>query len=388
MKLNFLLLLALCATIVFTQCTSSNKTYRNKATEILYQNLKEISAGDGFMFGSANPTTLMYKERHIWEGFDNSDFKEITGQHPAFYESDFMWFDNDSLRQPDIDAMRKAYERGAVVGYCWHLRGMNSASFYSKNGNEFTADKNLVKNIVAGGNRDQNAALDWFYTKLDTLVIQTIKELGFPLTFRPFHEMNGGWFWWGKDNCTPDEYIQLFRMTVDYMRKNGVRNVLYVWSPDTKLTMEYYPGDEYVDILGLDIYEMGAVAYKTIKMVETELEKMIDYADSTGKIGAITETGLRFENGVRRYPEVNPYYWSQNVLETIINNEKLNRLTWVLSWYSADWSKQRKSQVYYPYRGMENDFRYGEQAINDFIRFYNHEYTIFEDDLPDMYQSH
>jgi mannan endo-1,4-beta-mannosidase len=150
--------------------------------------------------------------------------------------------------------------------------------------------------------------------------------------------------------------------------------------------MEYYPGNDYVDIIGLDIYEMGAVHYKSHQMVTHELKKMVDYATNNNKIAAITETGLRMENGVYRYPEEKPDYWSNYVLAPIVNNPEINRIAWVLSWYSSDWSKQRKSQFYYPYKGIEKDFGNGQAAINDFIDFFNHPATIFEDDLPNLYQ--
>ena len=361
-------------------------TLRDQKTENLYNNLKKLSTEGKIMYGSANPTTLMYKETHISKGFNNSDVKEITGQNPALHESDFMWFDDPKLIEPDKAASKSAYRRGAVIAYCWHLRGKESISFYARDRAKFTADKELVRKITSGGKRTDNPELDWLYTKLDSTVIATFKEFGFPVIFRPWHEMNGGWFWWGKDNCSPDEYIKLFQITVDYMRTQGVTNVLYAWSPDTKLTMEYYPGDEYVDILGLDIYEMGVVPHKTIDKITIELEKLTDYAASKDKVAAITETGLRFENNVFRYPEETPDYWSKYILEPLVSNPKLNRIVWVLSWYSADWSRNRKSQVYYPYVGMENDFKNGQEAIDDFLKFYNHPATLFEDDLPDMYK--
>jgi mannan endo-1,4-beta-mannosidase len=385
-KYKTLLTVGFMSIISFYNCKNTpENSHMDEATGILYQNLKNIANDGKLMFGVANPSTIMYKETHIYSGFETSDIKEITGQNPAVYESDFMWYDDPKHILPDKTAMKKAFERGAVLAYCWHLRGKNSNSFYSKDKGRFTSDKSLVKEIVAGGSREDNPSLDWLYTKLDTLVIPTFKEFGFPIIFRPWHEMNGGWFWWGSDNCTPDEYVKLYRITVDYMRKSGLKNILYAWSPDTKFTMEYYPGDEYVDILGLDIYEMGAVDYKPLEMVVKELEKMIDYADSAGKITAITETGLRKENGVFRYPEVNPNYWTKNVLEPLVSNPKLSRVVWVLSWYSSDWSGQRQSQVYYPYKGMENDFEKGQAAIDDFFEFYNHPATLFENDLPKMY---
>ena len=359
---------------------------QNKATQILYANLKKLSGEGKLMFGCANPTTLMYDKRHIYSEFNNSDCKEITGQNPAYYESDFMWHVKDSLKVADLEAMRKAFERGAVVGYCWHFRGKESNSFYAKGRNgKLTADKNLVQKIVAGGLREENPELDWFYKQLDSVVIAPIKELGFPMTFRPWHEMNGNWFWWGSGNCTPEEYVKLYKMTVDHMREAGVTNILYAWSPDTKFTQEYYPGNDYVDVLGLDIYEMGAASYKPMDMCVDELEKLTDFAAANGKIAAITETGLRMENGVFRYPEEIPDYWTKYILEPIVNNPKLSRLIWVESWYSADWSGIHKSQFYIPYKGIEKDFDKGQEAIDDFLKFFNHPATLFEDDLPDMY---
>jgi mannan endo-1,4-beta-mannosidase len=361
-------------------------SFRDKATDNLYANLKKLAVEKKIMFGCANPTTLKYKETHIREGFTSSDCKDITGQNPAFYESDFMWHVNDTLRKADILASKLAYERGAVIGYCWHLRGMKSQSFYAKGKQGASADSLLVKKIVAGGNRLQNPELDWLLTLLDTLVIPTIKDFGFPIVFRPWHEMNGGWFYWGKDNCTPEEYIQLYRITVDYMRLKGVKNVLYSWSPDTKFTLEYYPGDAYVDILGLDIYEIGAADYKPLAMILGEIGKITDFATDHQKVAAITETGLRMEGNHFRYPNEIPDYWTKCVLEPIVNDAKASRVVWIESWYSADWSKKRKGQFYIPYLGLDKDQPKGQQAIDDFIQFYKHPATLFEDDLPNMYQ--
>ncbi|MGF7141079.1 glycoside hydrolase family 26 protein [Roseimarinus sediminis] len=389
-QLNYLFLPALLLLLSCSGTKQESKTaadYRNAETETLYIKLKALADSGKIMFGCANPTTLMYKEKHIWEGFNNSDSKEITGQHPAYYESDFMWHGDDpKLRTADLEAMKKAYERGAVTGYCWHIRGMESNSFYAQRNGINTADSLLVKKIVKGGTRDDNPELNWFYTQLDSVVIPVFKELGFATTFRPWHEMNGGWFWWGSATCTPEEYVQLYRLTVDYLRNSGVDNLLYVWSPDTRLTMEYYPGDDYVDILGLDIYEMGAIHYKPMELVTGELEKLVAYAESHDKVAAITETGLRMQDGIFRYPEEIPDYWSNYVLRPLVTNPKLKGIVWVESWYSADWSGQGQSQFYYPYRGIENDFPNGQAAIDDFLKFYEHPATLFEDDLPEMYQ--
>ncbi len=78
-----------------------------------------------------------------------------------------------------------------------------------------------------------------------------------------YHEHTGAWFWWGgSEQCTPEEYKQLWTMTVDHLRnKKNVHNLLYAYSPsetkDETEFLERYPGDEYVDIVGYDCYATG-----------------------------------------------------------------------------------------------------------------------------------
>ena len=80
-----------------------------------------------------------------------------------------------------------------------------------------------------------------------------------PVIFRPFHELNGNWFWWGGKNCTPDELKQLYQFTETYLRdKKNVHNLLYAYNTDKFSSKEEYlkvSGDEWVDIIGFDIYQ-------------------------------------------------------------------------------------------------------------------------------------
>lgn len=359
---------------------------RNEATETFYANLKSF-ASQKIMFGMANPTTLRYKNGPKNNDLNQSDCKDITGSHPAFYESDFMWYSDEQFKTWDIDAMKQAHQRGAVIGYCWHLRGKESGDFYAKKDGAFTKDRYLVNAIMAGGTRQTNSALDWYLTQIDEVVIPVFKELGFPLLFRPFHEMNGSWFWWGNhsDALTPAVYKKLFSLTVDYLREKEVNNVLYVWSPDSEAAFEYYPGDDYVDVLGLDMYEPGIASWNpTSKMIQS-LEALTDYAETHDKIAAMTETGLRKDGEVFRYPELYPKFWTEYVLKPIKENNKTSRISYVMSWYNADWNNNDKGQFYIPYQGVEQTHEKGSEAIQDFKDFYDDAVTAFEDDLPELY---
>ena len=81
-----------------------------------------------------------------------------------------------------------------------------------------------------------------------------------PIVFRPYHEFDGDWFWWGKSHCTREDFISLWRFTVSYLRDSlDVHNFIYAFSPDNKFNSEAeylsrYPGDGYVDLVGVDNY--------------------------------------------------------------------------------------------------------------------------------------
>ena len=62
-----------------------------------------------------------------------------------------------------------------------------------------------------------------------------------PIIFRPYHELNGGWFWWGVDSTTTEEYVKLFRYTVDYLKNvKKVHNLIYVFNTNTFQTAKEY----------------------------------------------------------------------------------------------------------------------------------------------------
>lgn len=81
-----------------------------------------------------------------------------------------------------------------------------------------------------------------------------LKQAGVVVLWRPFHEMNGDWFWWdGKD---PQTFVQLWRQMFDYFTKTkALDNLIWVYAPNHGTnTAVYYPGDRYVDLAGLDAY--------------------------------------------------------------------------------------------------------------------------------------
>ena len=107
-----------------------------------------------------------------------------------------------------------------------------------------------IEGVLEKG-KGREAFLD-YYAQL----AREFRAFGRPCVFRPFHEMTGGWFWWGGQ---PDGYVRLWREAFGIFKKERVRNVIWCWCISAGKNADahrYYPGDEFVDILALDDYSV------------------------------------------------------------------------------------------------------------------------------------
>jgi mannan endo-1,4-beta-mannosidase len=92
--------------------------------------------------------------------------------------------------------------------------------------------------------------------------LKQLRDAGVPVLWRPYHEMNGGWFWWGKKRGD-NGYKRLYRMLFDRLvRFHGLDNLLWVYganelNANVDPYEDYYPGDDVVDILATDVYRGG-----------------------------------------------------------------------------------------------------------------------------------
>lgn len=116
--------------------------------------------------------------------------------------------------------------------------------------------------MVIGGMNDTSNGLDPVlpggsaHTKFLAYMRQLareIKDCDHPCVLRPFHEMNGRWFWWGGQ---AEKYNVLWRFVFDLFQKEGVQNVIWCWAPSADLPRgkDDYPGDAVVDIIGTSQY--------------------------------------------------------------------------------------------------------------------------------------
>jgi mannan endo-1,4-beta-mannosidase len=193
-----------------------------------------------------------------------------------------------------------------------------------------------------------------------------------PVIFRPFHEFDGGWFWWGKPHASREEFISLWQFTVSYLRDSlGVHNFLYAYSPDNKFNteaefLERYPGDAWVDMVGMDNYgDMGRDNKYDLAAATRKLQIVSGYGRKAGKLAAFTETGLE------AIPATD--WWTNSLLKVM--RAPGIRLAYVLVWRN---DIRSPTHYYAPYPG--------QGSVPDFLKFYRDPYTLFEQDLRRIYR--
>lgn len=336
-----------------------------KRTRALFYNLQQMGLEGKTLFGHEDAVAYGVGWRNV-EGA--SDVRTVSGSYPAVYGWDLgeigaRPINIDSVPFEDMQRWtREAYKRGGINTISWHMRNPVTG------GNSWDTTS-AVKAILPGGSKH-----DFFKGQLDEVAnyIGSLKAKGLfghaiPVIFRPWHEMTGHWFWWGRTHCTPDEYKALFRFTVDYLRnEKDLHNILFAYSPDVCKSEEeyllYYPGDDYVDLMGIDIYE---AQNRPLSSLANLVGMVVTLAEARGKIPAFTETG--FET----IPQAT--WWTEGLLEPLKKHPNAGRIAYILVWRNA-----RKDHYYIPYPG--------HPSLDSFLAFVNDPGILLENDLPDMYR--
>ncbi|MCJ8163415.1 glycoside hydrolase family 26 protein [Pontibacter sp. E15-1] len=367
-----LFLLPLLAALFLVGCSASKPidAAATSETKALYQNLGKLSKKHT-LFGHQHATEY----GHGWSGDQNrSDVASVTGSHPAVVGVDFSGF---SGRSPQAIAQAKeavrqnvvdTYNRGGVTTAAWHFSNpVSPGGFYWVDSLSLPA----VRYIIPGGeaHAQYKEILDgigaWAHS------VRGADGKLAPVIFRPFHEFDGGWFWWGKPYASREEFISLWQFTVSYLRDSlDVHNFIYAFTPDNKFRteaefLERYPGDAWVDMVGMDNYgDMGRDRY-AVDTAAMKLKIVSDYAKKAGKLAAFTETGLE------SIPDT--AWWTNTLLRTMKRDDM--RLSYVLVWRN---DIRSPTHYYAPYPG--------QVSIPDFMRFYHDDYTLFEKDLNHIYE--
>ena len=116
--------------------------------------------------------------------------------------------------------------------------------------------------------------------------LKLLRDADIPVLWRPFHEAAGGWFWWGKDAAS---FKSLWIAMFNYFKTEGLDNLIWVWTTEGN-DSDWYPGDQYVDIVGRDVYnkETADCVSEYTSIAENYGNKIVSLSEC-GTVGLISE---------------------------------------------------------------------------------------------------
>ena len=371
-----------------------------QATADLYAYLQGIGKTDKVLYGHQNDT----HSKAVYKGGSDSDTKDVTGSLAAIDGIDGLTFTGAELGLTDEEKASgltytkkaaqigaKSAKEGSIITLSCHMpnfalvaeKGKNAEGKYDYSGyTPNVTNGNVVERIMPGG--DLNEAFTG-YLDLVADFAQNMKDdngNSIPVLFRPFHENNGSWFWWGAAFCDPQAYKNLYAYTVSYLRdQKNIHNFLYVYSPNgpfenQETYLSRYPGDDYVDVLAFDMYENEPVEDASQDPWMQSFKETIDLvqgiADKKGKLSAVSETGIIFNGGGMPLTGNKNKTWYSDISDIVSKSNMPYYMVWA--------NFNNKDNFFAPF--MVNE-KMGHEMINEFIDYYNDEKSVFADGLDD-----
>ena len=362
-------------------------------TAALYQYLAALPQTGHILYGHQN---VVHHKMFLTDSGSVSDTEDVTGSIAGIVGMDALSLTGAELtltpseRQAGLTYTDKlikiseaAHRKGAILTLSMHMPNFAEVAKKGKKNGQWDysgySPNNLSGNVghrILPG-QDLNEVYNGYLDLVADYLLK-LQAKGIPVIFRPLHEHNGSWFWWGGNNIDEGDFLELWHYTVKYLRDTkGVHNCLYAYSPngpffDEASYLSRYPGDRYADILGVDTYNDEQKA-EWFKHLDQTLAVMQKAAQKHAKLTALTEAGVR-DGGALPVKGNRDKRWFQDVAKICLDRQVPYFLTW------ANFEKLEHN-FFEPY--MVSDTR-GHEMINEFIDFYNEPSTLFADGIIDF----
>ena len=185
------------------------------------------------------------QQESTWMGspeFEMEIIHKASGKYPALRGLDYMGDDFAGCNR----RAKAWFEKGGLVTICWHC----GSNFSGSHRESLNTDLNWEKALEPG--TDEYNALVAGMDK-GAAALKELRDAGVPVIWRPFHEFDGKWFWWGKGGA--ENFKKLWRIMYDrYTKDWELNNLVWVLGYCGEVNDDWYPGDEYVDVIGADTY--------------------------------------------------------------------------------------------------------------------------------------
>ena len=293
MKLRSLLILLLMLPVGFTQAQETRQL--SAEAEALLQCFNEIY-GEKIISGcTANVNWNINEAKWVYQH---------TGKWPAINFFDFIhlpfspanWID-----YTNVTDVVNWHKNGGIVGCMWHWNmptndGQNWTCTPGTDDNQTSFD---VRKIFEPESNEYKQMIKDIDKVASTL--KKLKQRKIPVLWRPLHEAGGRWFWWGLDAEACNE---LWRVMYDrFTNHHGLNNLIWVWTSAAEWNKPYsdgykwYPGDEYVDIVGIDIYNNSSTSNIRTKCFNMLKQNSPDKLIALTECGSLAKIGAQWRGG-------------------------------------------------------------------------------------------
>lgn len=254
---------------------------------------KHIISGQQEYCGSHNYNLYADPTNFIKDNEEEFDFlMEKTGKMCAIrgidflnYRSNATWDDNAAER-----TVQWVNEYKGIATVVWHWsvpseKGSTDCNFYVK-----SASENYTTFSISKALEEDTWEHEVLMADIEEIAkqLKKLKDADVPILWRPLHEAEGAWFWWGAEGAEPCK--KLYRLLYDQLTNvYGLDNLIWVWNSYTYATSpSWYPGDDVVDIVGYDKYNavdglpnLSSISSTFYSLVQsTDCQKMVAMAEN------------------------------------------------------------------------------------------------------------
>lgn len=189
--------------------------------------------------------------------------EKLTGYYPAVFGQDFGFsaagtWDGINFRQQIVDEAIRRHSEGFIITVMWHsVRPIDEEPVGFQKSIQGKLTDNEWNDLLTPGTEIHER----WKSQVDVIAffLKQLREAAVPILWRPYHEMNGAWFWWGKKTGEMG-YRKLYRMLFERLTHfHKLNNLLWVFNANEVRALvdsyePYYPGGDVVDILATDVY--------------------------------------------------------------------------------------------------------------------------------------
>lgn len=242
---QLIILIGIVFSLGFNSCSIKTDTINNEIKLSNPNPSKEAVAVYRYLNDMKGKVILSGQMWAPW-GIDEIEYVyNITGKYPAIRGQDLI---TETENDNEIRLATEWWKKGGIPTIMWHWGAPSVGEGYPNSQAEIN-----IENCFIEGTTEYNEM--WRELKVKATHLEKLRDANVPILWRPFHELNGHWFWYGKQGS--ENFKKLWKTMYNYyVHERGLNNLIWVFCHTGDANPEWYPGDEFVDMAGPDTYAL------------------------------------------------------------------------------------------------------------------------------------